>query len=311
MSADKRSARLNYKWKFCDVKVQESMESPAFSPLAMALQFHLKVNKVSRGRVLVKLCSDTNSSQEVLIRECKFSLLEIINGHKFRSSVLADTETGNIITISRELIITRSSPDALIIEVEATVICELPPDNIREGTQGLYQEGLFTDATIRCVEGGGEFREFKVHKAILASQSAVFKRMFQADMVEKTSGIIEMTDITPAVLSDLVAYLYTGSAPNISTQARELLMVADKYEIHRLLLMCENELTMGIDADNVMDVLLFAEMHQAAAELKGVCLKYIKTNLEKFLKSEGWQDEKAKHGSDLALVVDILEYLGD
>jgi hypothetical protein len=91
--------------------------------------------------------------------------------------------------------------------------------------------------------------------------------MFQADMVEKTSGIIEMTDITPAVLSDLVAYLYTGSAPNISTQARELLMVADKYEIHRLLLMCENELTMGIDADNVMDVPLFAEMHQAAAEL--------------------------------------------
>jgi hypothetical protein len=40
----------------------------------------------------------------------------------------------------------------------------------------------------------------------------------------------------------------------------------------------------------VMDVLLFAEMHQAAAELKGVCLKYILENLGRVLETDGWQD---------------------
>ena len=87
----------------------------------------------------------------------------------------------------------------------------------------LLEDKLFTDMTIKC---GDE--EFKVHKAVLASQSPVFRKMFVSDMKEKWTSLIEISDTNSAVITDMVAYLYTGTAPNIHTLAKDLLAVADK-----------------------------------------------------------------------------------
>lgn len=88
---------------------------------------------------------------------------------------------------------------------------------------------------IKCGE-----KEFKVHKIVLASQSPVFEKTLVTDMREK-SGIIDIPDTDPAV-EDLLVFIYKGTAPNLSTLARELLLLARMYEMSHLSELCECEM---------------------------------------------------------------------
>ena len=64
---------------------------------------------------------------------------------------------------------------------------------------------------------------FDAHKAILASQSPVLRKMFEVEMKEKHSNVIEIVDLDPSVVSDLLSFLYTGTVPNMKENAEELL----------------------------------------------------------------------------------------
>ena len=174
-------------------------------------------------------------------------------------------------------------------------------DSIREDLGRFCQGDLFADVTITC---GG--KEFRAHKLILASQSPVFKKMFEIDMKERRSGVIEVPDITPAVMSDLLAYLYTGTAPHVDTLARELLNAANKYELPRLLSMCETTLVSKITADSVLEVLILAELHQAKT-LRKACLGFIKCNFAIICELDSWKELKASATHQI-LVIRVLEY---
>ena len=65
----------------------------------------------------------------------------------------------------------------------------LPPANLHEDMNNLYKNEVLTDTIIKCGD-----KEFKVHRVILAMQSPVFRAMFEADMKEKQSGVIEISD---------------------------------------------------------------------------------------------------------------------
>ena len=47
-------------------------------------------------------------------------------------------------------------------------------------------------------------------------------------MKEGISGVINIEDIDPDVIKDLLDFIYTGNAPNIEKNAQELLFAADK-----------------------------------------------------------------------------------
>lgn len=59
------------------------------------------------------------------------------------------------------------------------------------------------------------------------------------DMKEKHSNGIEIVDLEPPAMSDILCYLYTGTAPNMKDNADNLLKAADKYEMPHLSMMCE------------------------------------------------------------------------
>ena len=176
----------------------------------------------------------------------------------------------------------------------------VPADSIREDLGSFCQGDLFADVTITC---GG--KEFRAHKVILASQSPVFKKMLEIDMKERRSGVIEVPDITPAVMSDLLAYLYTGTAPHVDTLARELLNAADKYELPRLLSICETTLVSKITADSVLEMLILAELHKTET-LKNACMGFIKCNFTSMSELDSWKDMKAS-ASHQNLVLEVLE----
>ena len=132
--------------------------------------------------------------------------------------------------------------------------------------------------------------------------------MFQVNMKEKNSGIVEISDTQPAVMSDVLVFLYTGEVPHIKTLARELFNAASKYELSCLLVMCENELKMNIKVFNVIDKLMLADLHQAE-NLKKACLNFIKQNATQVYKTEGWKTLKSNLEKWNELFFEIVEYV--
>lgn len=204
--------------------------------------------------------------------------------------------------------------DTLVIQVNCTILCytdpaealedglcSVPLDDIRKELHSLYQEQFLADVTVKC---GDE--EFKVHKVILASQSPVFKRMFAADMRERSSNVVEISDIEPAVMSDLLAYIYTGNAPNLSRLAKELLNAANKYELPRLFAMCEEKLRKGLRPSNVVQTLLWASL--LSAKLKAACLRFIHLHSSEVKSTSGWKHLKENADEHSSILVEIMEF---
>ena len=170
----------------------------------------------------------------------------------------------------------------------------IPPHNVLDGMKKLYEEMSFADVTVKCGD-----KEFRAHKAVLVSQSPVFSRMLDADMKEKREGVIEVTDIDPTVMSDLIAFLYTGNAPNLHTEAKGLLHAATKYEIPRLMVLCENEIMINLHADNLLETVQLADTYEAP-NLKKACFRRMRCTASEMVKTDAWKDFKESANIDLA-----------
>ena len=203
----------------------------------------------------------------------------------------------------------------LTIQVDATILCYTDPvesvhqeqrkpleDNVLAGVKCLFEDKLLSDVTIKC-----EDAEFKAHKAILASQSPIFMRMLESDMKEQRTNVIEVSDVDQAVISDMLAYLYTGSAPHMDTLVKELLNVANKYELSQLFTMCEDKLKAEIAVANVIGLLILADMH-SASYLKKACLNYIRHNSAAVRSSSQWEELRKNSDRHSSLLVEIMDY---
>ena len=336
--------RLSYRWVINDANTflwdaadrLWSLRSPAFSTPSSS-QWHLLIERkevnvpyhVRRIRedfkilTSLSLCPNTQSRRlgRKLISNCTFSFLNPENNiaeysttepseeYVFHSSQQKGIEHVIEVNKIKECIF----DDVLTIQVTANLLnitypeevedhtCAVPMDKIRNEMHSLYKDKVLTDATLKC---GG--KEFKVHRAVLGSQSPVFKAMLQANMKEKQSSVIDISDITPAVMSDLVTYLYTGAAPNVGKLAKELLNAANKYGLSRLFTMCENELRMKIKVTNVVDTLLLADLHNAT-NLKKACLVFMREHSADVHKTSRWQYLKDNRGKYAALVLEVME----
>lgn len=76
--------------------------------------------------------------------------------------------------------------------------------------------------------------EFFAHKAILAARSPVFAAMFEHEMEEKKQNRVEITDMDPEVLKEMLKFIYTGKAPTIEKLDADLLAAADKVSFSPL-----------------------------------------------------------------------------
>ena len=63
----------------------------------------------------------------------------------------------------------------------------------------------FDAAVIKCGEVS-----FECNKFMLTARSPVFKGMFQAEMVESQTNLVNIDDIEPKVVAEMVEYIHTG-----------------------------------------------------------------------------------------------------
>lgn len=67
--------------------------------------------------------------------------------------------------------------------------------------------------------------------------------MFEHDMEEKKNSRVEVKDVEPEVMAELLRFIYTGkTATNLDSMAAELLAAADKYALERLKVRLDSQL---------------------------------------------------------------------
>ncbi len=132
---------------------------------------------------------------------------------------------------------------------------------------------------------------FYAHKAILAARSPVFAKMFSHDMKESATNTVKLPDIEPAVLKELLTYVYTNEYPNIKSYAVSILYNAEKYKLEHLKALCEQRLSYDLQTENAAKILLLADTC-SASQLKRNALLFTKMYGGRVLATKEWEEVK-------------------
>lgn len=185
----------------------------------------------------------------------------------------------------------------------AAVFIEVPPSDICQHLSHLLQTKVGTDVAF---EVGDE--TFAAHRCVLAARSTVFKAMLFGPMEEgRTVSAIHISDMETQVFRALLKFIYTDSLPKAEIGAmgeeesegdegevkqvtwhQQLLVAADRYDLQRLKLMCEEKLYEHMNVRTVATILATAEQHHRRW-LKEACLDFLKSpaNLQQVLAADG------------------------
>ncbi|CAL1290838.1 unnamed protein product [Larinioides sclopetarius] len=129
---------------------------------------------------------------------------------------------------------------------------------------------------------------FPAHKVVLAARSPVFARMFENDMIEKKSGIVDVKDIDIAILNMMLTYMYSAKVETLNyDSAVKLYTAADRYEVIALKEHCSLFLKLDLSASNACDVLILADMH-GDMDLKAYTKDFICAHADIILEMPEW-----------------------
>ena len=160
--------------------------------------------------------------------------------------------------------------------------------------RSIFESNSFSDTVIKVQK-----ETFNLHKVILASASEVFQQIFQ-----NSKDTVELFDISPEVMLDILTYIYTGNAPNIKSKTTELLIAADCYDIQDLVTECVYELQLKFTSNNIAETLALAGQLKNGDLLKSVCSDFIKHNYVSVFRSDSW---KALKETSKSLALEIME----
>jgi speckle-type POZ protein len=90
------------------------------------------------------------------------------------------------------------------------------------------------------------------------------------------------------VLREMLRFIYTGKATNLEKMDADLLAAADKYDLERLKVMCEESLCSNLSVETAAEVLILADMH-SANQLKAHAIEYINTHATDIMETQGWK----------------------
>ena len=125
---------------------------------------------------------------------------------------------------------------------------------VYENLNEFYLSKEMSDVTIECQD-----KTFEGHQVILSASSPVFRGMFNANMKEKKSQHVEIKDLGPEVVSEMLRFVYTRSCvateenPDLDTVSA-LLEAADKYQIGTLKDVCQSLLSSHLKVDDSLKV---------------------------------------------------------
>lgn len=164
---------------------------------------------------------------------------------------------------------------------DASPLVVVPPSNLHLNFGDLLASKLGAD--VRFLVAG---ETFKAHRCVLAARSPVFKAELFGTMKESTRGaVIHIDDMDARVFRALLDFVYTDALPDFQDSvkrreeaalAQHLLVAADRYNLERLKLICEDRLCGHIDTASAATILALAEQHHCCG-LKEACFRFLST----------------------------------
>ncbi|XP_034209386.1 BTB/POZ domain-containing protein At4g08455-like [Prunus dulcis] len=168
------------------------------------------------------------------------------------------------------------------------------------------QPDSFSDVILFAADGGSAQAAVPVraHKAVLVSRSPVFNAMLENEMEESLSGTIKIRDVSYPTLRAFVNYLYTTEVVCLDQQlACDLLVMAEKYQVHHLKDLCQKFLVANLNWENSFSIYTFVHQHNAK-KIIDAALTLIIDNMDKLTAREEYAELKEK---DPQLVFEIYE----
>lgn len=143
-----------------------------------------------------------------------------------------------------------------------------------DGLQRLRSQPKLADLTL--LVGG---RELPCHRALLALSSPYFHAMFAGNFAESFSARVELRDVEPAVVGQLVDFVYTGRLTVTQGNVEALTRAAARLHFPAVQKVCGRYLQHQLDATNCLGICEFGEQQG----LPGVAAKaraFLRENFE-------------------------------
>ena len=155
--------------------------------------------------------------------------------------------------------------------------------------------------------GQDQEETLQANRTILMARSPVFYAMFSHGMQESERGEVRIPDFEAPVVRELLHFMYTDRLSEdsaVSVSREDLLRIATKYQVQRLMCLCESQLLQQINEDSAAPLLQLA--HQLSVpRLKRACLQFIARNPDKVTKKRPFEelDENMKEAASAAISV--------
>jgi speckle-type POZ protein len=176
-------------------------------------------------------------------------------------------------------------------EVHAQPLVKVPPPVLQQHLCQLLSSPEASDVSSKV---GHE--TFAAHRCVLAARSSVFKAELFGPMREHKASCIRIDDMEAGVFRALLHFIYTDELPmtteeDVATMAQHLLVAADRYDMERLKLVCEDKLCRHLDVGTAATTLALAEQHQCP-RLKEAIFAFLcssTANLRAVVASDGYE----------------------
>ncbi|OWF34060.1 rho-related protein racA-like [Mizuhopecten yessoensis] len=164
---------------------------------------------------------------------------------------------------------------------------------VNEETKETMKEIYFNKPEMADVTFKVEGRTIYAHKSVLCTRCRTMAAMFGDRFVEGQATISEVNipDTSAECFLALLEYLYTDHAPAEDIEATELLVLADRYGVKRLVDLCELYIAKEVDRSVTTNIekaeidvigILHTSQKYNAKQLSRWCLHFISTNYMSF-----------------------------
>ena len=126
--------------------------------------------------------------------------------------------------------------------------------------------------------------------------------MLSSDMKEREENQVILTDISPDTPKDMLIYIYTNNVEDLAKKARDLVPVAEKYELTDLKTKCSLALIKQIDKESAVEMALMADMYNNE-NLRKAAVRYIMNNKSHYQQDPTWRETFMNNPS---LLIDLF-----
>ena len=101
---------------------------------------------------------------------------------------------------------------------------------------------------------------FHVHRALLATTSKFFRRLFANPLEEDPKEVFELKNVDSAALAVLIRFIYSGGFVLNAVNVQSVLETADYLQIDGAVKLCCDQLSEQVDSANCLSIREFAEL---------------------------------------------------